>query len=133
MAADLPPQVQEQIQRFQQTQQQLQQIVNQRQQIEMQVRELERTLEALEDVGDDTPLYRSVGNLLVGVDDQAELRSELSDQKETLEVRLKSTKRQEDEARKRLEKLQETLEGLLSGAAGGGAAGMPGGQGGGVS
>lgn len=119
MAGDIPPQVQEQIQRFQETQQQLQAIAQQKQQIEMQVRELDRTLSALEDVGGQTPLYRSVGNVLIGVDDPDELRSELGDQKETLEVRLKSTSRQEEQLRERMQKLQNTLEGLIGQAQGG--------------
>lgn len=123
MASEVPPQVQEQIRRFQETQQQLQSILSQKQQIEMQVRELGKTVDALEDVTEGTPVYRSVGPVLIGVEDADGLRSELAEQQETMEVRLKSLERQEGSLREKLEKLQGTLEGLLGGG--------PGGQGGG--
>ncbi|MDX1611695.1 MAG: prefoldin subunit beta [Candidatus Thermoplasmatota archaeon] len=116
MASEIPPQVQEQVRRFQETQQQLQAILSQKQQIEMQVRELDRTVTALGDIGEGTPVFRSVGEVLVGVDDPAELKSEMAEQKETLEVRLKSIERQESSLRERMSTLQNKLESMLGGA-----------------
>lgn len=116
---DMPPQVENQLRQYQEIQQQLQAIMAQRQQTELQVRELDRTLGALEDVDAGTPLFRSVGTLLVGVKDADKLRTELTDQKETLEVRQKSVKRQEDQLKERLTTLQGTLERLLGQAGGG--------------
>lgn len=113
MASEIPPQVQNQIRQYQETQQKLQTLMSQKQQMDMQVREIERTVEALEEVGEETPVYRSVGEVLVGVDDPAGLREELSEEQETLEVRLKSIERQESGLKERLETLQNTLENLL--------------------
>jgi prefoldin beta subunit len=118
MAAELPPQVRNQLQLFQQLQQQAQVVVSQRVQLEMQVKELEKTLEELGKVGDDAPIYRSVGALLIRAKDKASLQAELAEQKETAEVRLTSAKRQEDKLRERLGALQKELEAALGGARG---------------
>lgn len=112
-AGDIPPQVQNQLRQYQETQQKLQSLLSQKQQMDMQVQELERTVDALEDLGEDTPVYRNVGRVLVGVDDPEDLRSELEEEKETLEVRLESIERQEEGLRERMETLQNTLENLL--------------------
>ena len=116
--AEISPQVENQLRQYQETQQQLQTVLIQRQQMELTVRELEQTVTALTELADGVPIYRSVGTLLVGVKDAAALRSELAEQKETMEVRLKSVRRQEDGLRERLETLQTTLEKLLGGGPG---------------
>lgn len=115
---DVPPQVQNQLRQYQETQQKLQQLLSQKQQMDSQVQELEETVDALEDIEENTDVYRSVGRVLVGVDDPEKLRNELAEQKETLEVRLKSVEDQEDGLRDRLETLQETLEDLMGGQQG---------------
>jgi prefoldin beta subunit len=116
-AGDVPPQVQNQLRQYQETQQKLQQLTEQKQQMEMKVQELERTVEALQDVEGDTPVYRNVGRVLVGVDEPEDLLDELAEEKETLEVRLNSLEDQEDGLRDRMETLQETLEDMMGGQA----------------
>jgi prefoldin beta subunit len=118
MAAELPPQLRNQLQLFQQLQQQAQVVVGQRAQLELQVRELERTLEELGKATDDAPIYRSVGSLLIRAKDRAALQAELAEQKETAEVRLTSMKRQEEKLRERLTSMQKELEAALGGARG---------------
>ena len=115
MAGQLPPQIQNQLAQLQELQQQAQVIVQQRQQIELQVRELERTLEELAKVAPDAPLYRSVGSLLVKTQDREGLVNELTDQKETMTVRLESAKRQETRLRERVTALQTELQAALGG------------------
>jgi prefoldin beta subunit len=83
----------------------------------MKVQELERTVDALEDVDDDQPVYRNVGRVLVEVDDPDGLCEELAEEKETVEVRLNSLENQEEGLRDRMETLQETLEDLMGGQA----------------
>jgi len=112
---DVPPQVQNQLRQYQETQQKLQQLLNQKQQMDSKVQELEETVEALENIGNDQDVYRSIGRVMVGVDDKEDLIEELSEQKETLEVRLNSIEDQESGLRERLEKLQGTLEDLMGG------------------
>lgn len=115
MAGSLPPQIQNQLAQLQELQQQAQVIVSQRQQLEMQVREVERTLEELAKVPQDAPLYRSVGALLVRTTDRAGLETDLTDQKETMTVRLESAKRQEARLRERVTALQTELQAALGG------------------
>lgn len=117
MAGSLPPQVQNQLAQFQELQQQAQVVVSQRQQLESQVRDLERTLEELQKLARDAPLYRSVGSLLTKVADRDALERDMQDQKETLEVRLESAKRQETRLRERLGALQAELQAALGGRA----------------
>lgn len=114
MAADLPPQLRNQLQLFQQLQQQAQVVVGQRAQLEMQLKETEKTIEELGKVGDQAPIYRSAGALLVRAKDKASVVSELQEQKETTEVRLTSMKRQEEKLRERLTSLQKELQAALS-------------------
>lgn len=113
MAGQLPPQIQNQIAQLQELQQQAQVVIGQRQQIEGQVRELERTLEELAKLPADQTLYRSIGSLLTRVHDRAALETKMTDQKETLEVRLESAKRQETRLRERLTALQTELQTAL--------------------
>ena len=113
MAGQLPPQIQNQLAQLQELQQQAQVIVSQRQQLEGQVRELERTLEELAKVAPDAPLYRSVGSLLVRAKDKDALVNDLTDQKETMTVRLESAKRQETRLRERVTALQTELQAAL--------------------
>lgn len=113
MAGQLPPQIQNQLAQLQELQQQAQVVISQRQQIEAQVRELDRTLEELQKVGKDQPLYRSIGALLTKVADREQLEKDMTDQKETLEVRLESAKRQETRLRERLTALQTELQAAL--------------------
>jgi prefoldin beta subunit len=113
MAGQLPPQIQNQLAQLQEMQQQAQVVVSQRSQIEAQVRELERTLEELAKVAPEAPLYRSVGSLLVRAKDKDALVNELTDQKETMTVRLESAKRQETRLRERVMALQTELQAAL--------------------
>lgn len=116
---NIPPQLQNQIRLFQQSRDSLQTVAVQKQQFELQVRELTRTLEALEKTAEDQDVYRSVGAILVRVTDRPTLKTELSDQKETLEVRLKALERQENSLKDRLKDLQGQIEKALGGRAGG--------------
>ena len=113
MAGSLPPQIQNQLQQLQDLQQQASVIVSQRQQLEMQLREVERTLDELAKVAPDAPLYKSVGSILVRAQDRSVVESDLTDQKETLTVRLESAKRQETRLRERVTALQTELQAAL--------------------
>ncbi|MHB8604023.1 MAG: prefoldin subunit beta [Thermoplasmatota archaeon] len=113
MAADLPPQLQNQLQQLQQLQQQAQVVISQRQQLELSVRELERTVEELGKLDANATVYKSAGALLVKAKDIASLKKDLEEQKETLDVRLASAKRQEERLRERVTSLQKELQAAL--------------------
>ena len=104
---NLSPQLQNQVVQFQQLQQQLQTVSTQKVQMDAQKKEIERTLEELAKAKDD--IYRSVGSLLIKVDDREALKAELTDATETIDVRLKAMERQEKTLREKYQSLQETI------------------------
>ena len=104
-----PENVQEKLSLFQQMQQQAQTLSQQASQIDMSIRETERTLEEIKDAGKDSILYRAIGSVMKKVDDVEKLRSELNDEKETMEIRNKSLKNQIESINKELEEMQKKL------------------------
>ena len=108
-----PENVQEKLSLFQQMQQQVQTLSQQASQIDMSIRETERTLEEIKDAGKNSVLYRAIGSVMKMVDDIEKLRSELNDEKETMEIRNKSLKNQIESMNKELEEMQKKLAPVL--------------------
>jgi prefoldin beta subunit len=106
---ELPPQVQEELVRLQQLQQTLQAVVAQKQQLEMDMTETDRALTELEKVTGETPVYKSVGSILVKADKQV-LLSELKERKELLNTRVTVLGRQEERTRERIKDIQQKLQ-----------------------
>jgi prefoldin beta subunit len=109
---ELPPQVQEELVRLQQLQQTLQAVVSQKQQLEMDMTETDRALAELEKVTGETPVYKSVGSILVKADREA-LLSELKERKELLNTRVTVLGRQEERTRERIKDIQQKLQDRL--------------------
>ena len=107
--AELPPQVQEDLLRFQQLQQTLQAVMSQKQQLEMDISETDRALSELEKVTGESPVYKSVGSILVKADKEA-LLTELKEKKELLNTRVTVLARQEERTRERIKDLQQKLQ-----------------------
>jgi prefoldin beta subunit len=112
---ELSPQLQAQLASFRQLQQQLQVISGQRIQMEAKLKEIEGTLEELTNAGEDTPIYKSIGVLLIRAKDRAEVQKELEDQKETLSIRVKTLEKQEKSLAERYERMQQQLTAALGG------------------
>ena len=108
-----PENVQEKLNLFQQMQQQVQRLSQQASQIDMSIRETERTLEEIKDSGKDSVLYRAIGSVMKKVEDVEKLRSELTEEKETMEIRNKSLKNQIETINKELEGMQKKLTPVL--------------------
>ncbi|HYM38701.1 MAG TPA: prefoldin subunit beta [Thermoplasmata archaeon] len=115
---EISPQLQNQIAQYQQLQQQLQLLAQQRLQLEAKLREIEGTLEELNKLTGETPIYKSIGMLLVRQDDREALKKELEDHKETLTVRVKSIQKQEKSLSERYEQLGEKIQAALGGTPG---------------
>jgi prefoldin beta subunit len=109
---ELPPQVQEELVRLQQLQQTLQAVVSQKQQLEMDMTETDRALAELEKVTGETPVYKSVGNILVKANKDA-LLAELKERKELLNTRVTVLGRQEERTRERIKDIQQKLQDKL--------------------
>jgi prefoldin beta subunit len=117
MMDNIPPKVQNQIAQFQQLTQQIQMVVTQKIQLEAQVKELDRTVAELEKTADDSAVFKNVGSLLIQVKDRAALISELKEQKETADVRVKTLDRQDKHLRERHQNLQQQITQALQGPA----------------
>ena len=110
---ELSPKIQNQIAQFQQMQQQLQAVLNQKFQMEAQLREMQRTVEELNKAPEDVPVYKSVGALLIKAENKAAVLKEIEDDKETLEVRVKTLDRQEKFLREKYQSLQDQIQKAL--------------------
>ncbi|RLF41663.1 MAG: prefoldin subunit beta [Thermoplasmata archaeon] len=113
MPEEIPQQIQDQIARFQQLRSQLQMITQQRQQVEIRLRELEHAIEEVEKVKGNGEIYKSIGSLLVKVDDKNKLLNDLKEEKETYELRKTTLEKQEERTRERLTELQKKLENAI--------------------
>ena len=111
---ELPPQVQEQLVRLQQLQQTLQSVVTQKQQLELELNETDKALSELDKSTDETPVYKSVGSILVKSNRQV-LLGELKERKELLTTRVTVLGKQEERTRERLKEVQEKLQERLQG------------------
>ncbi len=108
----LPPQLRHQLSQFQQTQQQAQALMFQKQQLEFTLRETERAIGELEKLKEGTPIYRTLGGILVKAD-RPEVEKELNERRETLDLRIKTIERQEGRVIKRLNEMRAKLQDVL--------------------
>lgn len=106
---ELPPQLQEQLMRLQQFQQTLQSVSTQKQQIDLELNETDKAIAELEKSTDDTPVYKSVGSILVKSGRQT-LLTELKERKEILTTRSTVLGKQEERTREKLKEIQEKLQ-----------------------
>ena len=60
----------------------------------MSIGETERTLEEIKDVGKDATLYRAIGSVMKKIEDPKQLKKDLTEEKERMEIRNKSLKNQ---------------------------------------
>ena len=111
---ELSPQIQDQITRLQQLRSQLQMIIQQRQQVELRLREIDEALEELEKIDDKTPLYKSVGALLIKAKGKADVQKELKSDKESQELRKTTLEKQEGRNREKLTELQSKVQNALN-------------------
>jgi len=110
----LSPQMRHQLAQFQQAQQQAQMLIGQRQQLDVLLHETEHAAEELTKLPDDAVVYKSVGPILVKAD-KNELKKSLEEQKETLDLRVKTLERQSERAVQRLKEMRDKIERALKG------------------
>ena len=107
--SQLPPNVQERLQRLQQLQNTMQQLLLQKQRIEIEMNESSRALETLEKVDIEAKVFKSVGAVLVERP-KDDIVKDLTERMEFLEMRVKVIAKQEEKAKERLDNLQATLQ-----------------------
>ena len=109
MEPNLSQYIQNQLKQAQQLESQIEQIATQKYQLDLRIKEIDKTLKELENIGQDTPVYKSVGNILYRVEDRKKLIDDLSEQKELSEIRIKTLEKQQ----KALEDKYRELETLI--------------------
>ena len=114
----MPPWLQEQIGKMQQSQQNLQSILAQKQQVEMENTESNRALEELQKVSDDEHVYKYAGSILIKSDKKT-LIEELEEKKELSKTKTTVLSKQEERIKASLQeqekKIQEMLKNPTSG------------------
>ena len=93
---------------------QLQMIIQQRQQVEARLKETEEALEELNKVDEKTPIYKSIGSILVKTKGKSEVVKELQSDKESLELRKNTLEKQEGRTKEKLNELQSKVQNALS-------------------
>lgn len=105
----LPPEIQQQLLKFQQLQQTLQGVMAQKQQLEMQLSEVEEALNELDKMNETAVIYKSIGALLVK-SQKTTVTEELKERKELLRMRVDVLAKQDDRLRTQAKDLQEKLQ-----------------------
>ena len=114
MAESIPPQVQNQIVRFQEMQEQYKVIVLRKQQFDAETKEVDRTLTESKALPDNAVIYKSVGVLLFRTE-KTKVVQELTEKKEELDLRVKTVERQEQRLKTQLEELRKSIVEQMSG------------------
>jgi prefoldin beta subunit len=93
-------------------------ITQQRQQVEIQLKETEEALKEIEAATEKTPIYKSIGTLLIKTKGKNDIKKELTTTKESLELRKTTLEKQEGRSREKLTELQSKVESSLKLAGG---------------
>ena len=107
-------QLQDQIARLQQMRNQLQMLMQQRQQIEIRLKEVEEAVTEIEKTDDDTPIFKSVGSVLIKTKGKKNILKELKSDQESLELRKNTLTKQEGATKEKLNELQSKVQNALS-------------------
>ena len=111
---EIPENIQNQLNQFQQLQQQAQAVSMQVQNVEIQIQETEKALEELKKTDENTEVFKQAGTLLIKVDYDDAL-ADMADKLETLELRKQTMSRQEERVMKKLEEMQATIQAAMQG------------------
>ena len=111
---EIPENIQEQLNQFQQLQQQAQAVGIQVQNVEIQIQETEKALEELKKTDKTTEVFKQAGTLLIKVEYDDAL-ADMADKLETLELRKQTMTRQEERVMKKLEEMQATIQAAMQG------------------
>lgn len=113
----IPPWLQEQLMKMQQTQQNLQAIMAQKQQLEMDQLETEKALEELKKATDDDVVYKHAGTILIK-SNKNELISELEERKELSNTRKTVLAKQETRLKENLKEQETKINEMIKGTSG---------------
>jgi len=114
----IPPWLQEQLAKLQQTQQNLQSILAQKQQLQMDQLESEKALEELNKAEENDIVYKHVGSILIK-STKKELLSEIQEKKELSNTRATVLSKQEERVKQNLKEQESKINEMVKGASSG--------------
>ncbi|MCD6456370.1 MAG: prefoldin subunit beta [Methanophagales archaeon] len=117
-SSEIPPQVQNLFAQLQQLKVQIEAVGRQKMQVDALLKDAENALEELEKLDEQSVIYRAVGELLIKSEREA-VKADLSEKKETYDLRSKTLERQEERVQKKYQQLQQQLQEALGGVGAG--------------
>ncbi len=108
----MPPWLQEQIMKLQQSQQNLQSIMTQKQHLEMEKAETEKALEELKKVSDGDAVFKHAGTVLIKSTKQ-ELIGELEEKQEMAKTRVTVLEKQETRVKESLKEQESKITEMM--------------------
>ncbi|ABK76658.1 prefoldin, chaperonin cofactor [Cenarchaeum symbiosum A] len=116
----VPPWLQEQIMKLQQTQQSLQSLQVQRQQLDMEKNETDKALEELEKTPEDGTVYKHAGSVLIK-SNKVDMMADLKERKELADTRAKVLEKQVQRVNESLKEQETKINEMIKGGGPGGA------------
>ena len=110
----IPPMVQEQLAKLQQTQQNFQSILMQKQQLESQKLETEKALEELKKAGDDEAVFKHAGTIMIK-SSKKDLLEELEEQIELAKTKASLLAKQEERLKTTLQEQETKIQEMMKG------------------
>ena len=110
----IPPMVQEQLAKLQQTQQNLQSILMQKQQLESQKLETEKALEELKKASDDEAVFKHAGTIMIK-SNKKDLLEELEEQMELAKTKASLLAKQEERLKTTLQEQETKIQEMMKG------------------
>ena len=111
----MPPWLQEQLVKLQQSQQNLQSIMTQKQHLEMEKAETEKALEELKKVADGDTVFKHAGTVLIKSTKQ-ELIGELEEKQEMAKTRVTVLEKQETRVKESLKEQESKITEMMKGS-----------------
>ena len=113
-AGQMPPWLQEQLMKLQQSQQNLQSIMNQKQHLEIEKAETEKALEELRKVADEDSVFKYAGTVLIKSNKQ-DLIDELEEKQEMAKTRATVIEKQEARVKETLKEQEAKITEMMKG------------------
>jgi prefoldin beta subunit len=108
----IPPMVQEQLAKFQQTQQNFQSIIMQKQQLESEKLEIEKALEELKKASDDELVFKHAGTIMIK-SNKKDLIEELEEQVELAKTKASLLVKQEERLKTTLKEQETKIQEMI--------------------
>ncbi len=112
----MPPWLQEQLGKLQQSQQNLQSTLAQKQQVELEQNEYEKALEELKKASDDEQVFKHAGSILIK-STKNDLIAEIEEKKELAKTKLTVLTKQEERIKESLQEQEKKIQEMVKSSA----------------